>query len=292
MNAPAPINSNASKTPVLLPFPGHALSVDGDIAMEPALTLTNAWWALIGPSPRSSRLLVRWEERYAAVDALGVVAGTPPALELLQLTVRAAVEVSGHAVEEPHQGWPAMGTFQVLVDHRIRKVRFGPVGNLGMVYPWLASRGIGSYALSYLVRWLQARFPQYQFERPSLSSVDSSDPDNRARRDRLYHQIGLLGHGFALVQDLRPDLRRLEDAAPDRMRVKGYANYVHALSREHRKCKRLTVSWHEEMDHRRSTERKLTSLRRMVALTVFVVATLLFVLISNGLLVVQWRSWW
>ena len=274
---------------VSLPLAGNALSTYGDMAMEPILRPINAWWMRVGPTPHSRRLLVQWEERHASVDTNGVVGGTPVAMELIQITARSAVSMSEALPSESFGQGQNLGKFQVLIDHRVGKVRFGPVGNLGMLHPDVSSRGLGSYALSYLARWLQCHCPRYRFERPSLSPVDAEDPDNRTRRNQLYTRIGLLDHACHMAQDLRPDLIRLTRATPERKEVVGFLRYIRALSRDH-KVLRNTKTWRKEESERRCrAEVTLAKMRLACVLAIITVIAGGYALHAAGILSMHWR---
>lgn len=67
--------------------------------------------------------------------------------------------------------------------------------------------GIGSLILNHLIYWGQTLYPQAEIKSLSLSAVDEGVKENKARRDKLYSNIGLINYfGAKPLSQLTPKL--------------------------------------------------------------------------------------
>jgi GNAT superfamily N-acetyltransferase len=80
--------------------------------------------------------------------------------------------------------------FQLVVDKTNKVVRFGPIGNLGLMYPQHQGLGIGTYCMSRLIAWSQSRFNGYGVESGGLSSVDANTEALKLKRNTFYSNLG------------------------------------------------------------------------------------------------------
>lgn len=135
------------------------------------LRMLDVQWVLLKPQFRNRQLTQ--PERLARVTTSHERVGT---LELYRLEVQLEGE------PRPEAG----NLLEVLVDHRNRRVRFGPADGVAMTP---AGRGLAGYLLSQLIEWLQVQCPHYLVTPLPLDDRALSEPARQAR-DRLLQRAG------------------------------------------------------------------------------------------------------
>lgn len=86
---------------------------------------------------------------------------------------------------------PEQGNFlEVMVDHRNKRVRFGPTDKVS-ISP--SGRGLCGYLLSHLIEWLQGQCPSYLVTPIHLADHDLTDQIRQAR-NRLLQRAGFELH--------------------------------------------------------------------------------------------------
>lgn len=81
-------------------------------------------------------------------------------------------------------------TFQVVVDKTKKMVRFGPIGNLGLMYPQHQGLGIGTYCMTRLIAWTQTHFHDYGVFSGELASNDANTEHKKLKRNAFYTGLG------------------------------------------------------------------------------------------------------
>ena len=98
-------------------------------------------------------------------------------LELLRLQVR-------------FEGEPLPETgnrMEVMVDHKRKRVRFGPVDGVQIVP---AQRGLATFMLAQLIHWCQRYCGDYAVTPIALHNSDSANEDARSARDAILSRAG------------------------------------------------------------------------------------------------------
>jgi hypothetical protein len=81
----------------------------------------------------------------------------------------------------------------VIVHHGQRLVAFGPIENIVIAPDSIRGCGIGTYAMSRVVRWLkQGPARDYAVQRGTLSSWDARSPTDQQVRDQFYRGLGFI----------------------------------------------------------------------------------------------------
>jgi len=88
---------------------------------------------------------------------------------------------------EKFESWA--NTFQVTVNTVNKTVRFGPVGNIFIKKTEHRNLGLGSYAMTQLIKWLKKDYGDYQVLAGSLSDVDASEVNSPIRHN-FYVNLG------------------------------------------------------------------------------------------------------
>lgn len=133
---------------------------------------TDVYWVQLKPIYKGRQLAQ--VERLARVTVIQERAGH---LELFRLKAG----VDGDA--PPENG----NVMEVLVDHRNRRVRFGPLEGLRL-QP--AQRGLGGYLLSQLIDWCQRRCGDYAITPIILHAEEVSGEESRLIREKLLRRAG------------------------------------------------------------------------------------------------------
>lgn len=69
-------------------------------------------------------------------------------------------------------------------------------------------KGIGSIILNHLFYWAKENYPELNVPKLDLSSNDRKDKKNKARQNKLYKKIGLIGRNAAFISDLTPSIKK------------------------------------------------------------------------------------
>jgi hypothetical protein len=82
-------------------------------------------------------------------------------------------------------------TFTCVVSKKGFAVKFGPVGNLGMLDSEYRNRGLGRFCMAYLVRKIKLKgFGSYGVVSPSLSIADAQERYDKLVRNYFYKNSG------------------------------------------------------------------------------------------------------
>ncbi len=139
------------------------------------LRLLDVQWVLLKPVFKGRQMVQ--PERLARVTA------SHERVAMLEL-YRLEAKVDGE--QTPDRG----NQLEVMVDHRNRRVRFGPTDELLISPP---GRGLGGFMLSQLIDWLQVQCPYYLVTPLPLVDKDLTDQARQAR-DRLLQRAGFELH--------------------------------------------------------------------------------------------------
>jgi hypothetical protein len=137
--------------------------------------LVDIHWILLKPVFKGRQLT--HPERLARVCTYQERLGT---FEVYRLDV----QLDGEA--KPEQG----NLLEVMVDHRNRRVRFGPHDSVRMTP---TGRGLAGYLLSRLVDWVQRNCQDYHVTPVPLNDADPAD-ESRLARNRLLQRAGFELH--------------------------------------------------------------------------------------------------
>ncbi|MCC4262694.1 hypothetical protein LL270_18900 [Pseudomonas aestusnigri] len=133
---------------------------------------SDSYWVQLKPVFKA-RILVH-PERLAQI---AVTQESIASLELLRLQVR-------------FEGEPLPETgnrMEVMVDHKRKRVRFGPVDGVQIVP---AQRGLGTFMLAQLIHWCQRYCGDYAVTPIALHNSDSANEDARSARDAILSRAG------------------------------------------------------------------------------------------------------
>ena len=133
---------------------------------------SDSYWVQLKPIFKA-RVLVH-PERLAQI---AVTQESIASLELLRLQVR----FEGEPLPE------AGNRVEVLVDHKRKRVRFGPVDGVQIVP---AQRGLGTFMLAQLIHWCQRYCGDYAVTPITLHSSASPTEDARTARDAILNRAG------------------------------------------------------------------------------------------------------
>lgn len=256
-----------------LPLPDYFLSIPGEQYCAPHLGPASTHWVHVLPMrPRTGTkdipvedipenhapLVLGVEERSAACNETGSCSRHGSLVEMFEVRITTCATIpldadSRMCTAKLITDLAPLAEFSVLVDHRSRSVRFGPIGNLGMVHSLLRGRGIGTYGLARLIAWTKAHVPSDYSVHP-LETADYSEDGktalNRRRKYRCYEAAGLWPTA-SMVSSLKivghPEVEELKakdvglqivDGCRDRL-----ASRVHAVDADHFKRERDAYSW-------------------------------------------------
>lgn len=133
---------------------------------------SDSYWVQLKPVFKA-RILVH-PERLAQIAVTQERIG---ALELLRLQVR----FEGEPL-------PEIGNrVEVLVDHKHKRVRFGPIEGV-QIQP--AQRGLGTFMFAQLIHWCQRHCGDYAVTPITLRSSDGTTEDARTARDNILTHAG------------------------------------------------------------------------------------------------------
>ena len=133
---------------------------------------SDSYWVQLKPVFKA-RILVH-PERLAQI---AVTQESIASLELLRLQVR-------------FEGEPLPETgnrMEVMVDHKRKRVRFGPVDGVQIVP---AQRGLATFMLAQLIHWCQRYCGDYAVTPITLRDSDSATEDARKARDTILSHAG------------------------------------------------------------------------------------------------------
>ena len=133
---------------------------------------SDSYWVQLKPVFKA-RILVH-PERLAQI---AVTQESIASLELLRLQVR-------------FEGEPLPETgnrMEVMVDHKRKRVRFGPVDGVQIVP---AQRGLATFMLAQLIHWCQRYCGDYAVTPIALHNSDSANEDARSARDAILSRAG------------------------------------------------------------------------------------------------------
>lgn len=151
-----------------IPSPEQAAPRDPFARAKPS----DSYWVQLKPVFKA-RILVH-PERLAQI---AVTQERIASLELLRLQVR----FEGEPL-------PEIGNrMEVLVDHKRKRVRFGPLEGV-QITP--AQRGLGTFMLAQLIHWCQRYCGDYAVTPITLRSSDCPSEDARTARDGIFNHAG------------------------------------------------------------------------------------------------------
>ena len=133
---------------------------------------SDAYWVQLKPVFKA-RMLVH-PEKLAQIAVTQEQAGL---LELLRLQVR----FEGEPLAE------SGNRMEVLVDHKRKRVRFGPIEGV-QIQP--GQRGLGTFMLAQLIHWCQRYCGDYAVTPITLRDSDSATEDARKARDTILSHAG------------------------------------------------------------------------------------------------------
>ena len=149
-------------------------SPEAEVARDPFARAkpSDFYWVQLKPVFKA-RILVHQEK-------LAQIAVTQEKLGLLEL-LRLQVRFEGEAL-------PASGNrLEVLVDHKRKRVRFGPISDLS-IQP--AQRGLGMFMLAQLIHWCQRYCGDYAVTPISLNTENFSNNDARTALEQILTRAG------------------------------------------------------------------------------------------------------
>ncbi|PKM05158.1 MAG: hypothetical protein CVV16_01655 [Gammaproteobacteria bacterium HGW-Gammaproteobacteria-6] len=133
---------------------------------------TDVYWIQLKPLMRGQQ--IAQIERLGRITVIQERAG-PLELFRLRLTVEGDTP--------PEKG----NVMELLVDHRNRRVRFGPIEEVRM-QP--AQRGLGGFMLSRLIFWCQQHYGDYAVTPIILHAEDAPSEESRSIRERWLRRAG------------------------------------------------------------------------------------------------------
>lgn len=133
---------------------------------------TDVYWIQLKPIYKGRQLA--HAERLARVTLIQERAAH---LELLRLKVTSDGETHTDSAN----------LLEVLVDHKNRRVRFGPLEQVRMLP---AQRGLGGYLLAQLIEWCQRHCSDYSITPVLLQAEDVNSEENRLIREKLLLRAG------------------------------------------------------------------------------------------------------
>ena len=83
-------------------------------------------------------------------------------------------------------------TFEVTIDKNQKAIKFGPNSQIGLSNQEFKNKGIGSYGLSLVIRYIQANYKDFKVKHGRLSDADAAK-DNFLIRESFYRN-----HGFKI----------------------------------------------------------------------------------------------
>lgn len=83
-------------------------------------------------------------------------------------------------------------TFEVTIDKNQKALKFGPNSQIGLSDQKFKNKGIGSYGLSLVIRYVQANYKDLKVKNGRLSDADAAE-DNFLIRENFYRN-----HGFKI----------------------------------------------------------------------------------------------
>ena len=174
-------------------------------------------------------------------------------------------------------------TFQVVVNKRQKRIKFGPSGNILISSEELRGLGIGSYCMSKLVGFLQLKYPDYHIFSGSLSHVDARTLAEQAQRDNFYKNRGF----EVLVND--KGIGKFSASSPMQLSTKFNSekifemgqlyllNKINELNDENDSQAKIIVLQREELEREKANYQKLTNINKyyhnFTLLIVFLIAS-------------------
>lgn len=85
---------------------------------------------------------------------------------------------------------PRINAIHAIINTAKKTISIGPHSQGGLAAPEDRGMGLGSYALSLLIRWLKFNYPDYRVSKTTLAAIEQDD-EERERRDRFLTHAGL-----------------------------------------------------------------------------------------------------